>query len=78
LMEYFTANPARVVGQRELIDNVFGGAHTADTSLVRVHVHKLRRALGPSRDAIRTVPGLGYYFEPALQNASVAPHRRGF
>jgi two-component system KDP operon response regulator KdpE len=62
LLEYLRAYPGRVVPQKELLDNVFGGAHAANTSLVRVHVSRLRKALG-HEVALRTVPGVGYTLE---------------
>ena len=60
ILEYLTARAGRVVSQRELIEQVLGGIHTSDRSLVRVHVAALRKKLGPARDLIRTIRGRGY------------------
>jgi two-component system KDP operon response regulator KdpE len=64
LYDYFRRNPARIIGQRELISEVFGGAHSNDTSLVRVHMAALRKSLGTQRDLIKTIRGLGYCYVP--------------
>ena len=69
LYAYLRLHAQRVISQSELIEKVFGGAHAYDTSLVRVHVAGLRRKLGLERNNIRTVPGLGYYFDPAGTDA---------
>jgi DNA-binding response OmpR family regulator len=62
LLEYLRASPGRVVTQSELLDNVFGGVRRSGTSLVRVHVSRLRRRLG-SVAALRTIRGAGYVLE---------------
>ena len=62
LLEYLRACPGRVVTQSELLDNVFGGIHRSGTSLVRVHVSRLRRRLGGVA-RLRTVRGSGYVLE---------------
>lgn len=61
LLTYLIRHAARVVPKQELIDNVVGGAHACDTSLVRVHIANLRRKLGGG-NAIETVRGRGLRF----------------
>jgi DNA-binding response OmpR family regulator len=65
LYDYLRKNSHRIVTQEELIDRVFGGIHAQDTSLVRVHVCRLRKALNPSGEVIKTVAGLGYCYSPS-------------
>ena len=60
LLSYLVANPDRVIGSRELMEDVFGGEHTGDNALVRVHLSQLRRKLGAAGAAIETVRGQGY------------------
>lgn len=62
LYEYLRHNPGRVIGQGELIERVFGGAHAEDTSLVRVHIAAVRKALGRASHMIKTVRGAGYCY----------------
>jgi DNA-binding response OmpR family regulator len=63
LFEYLLRHSDRPVPQSELIANVFGGVHAADTSLVRVHVSALRRYLGPYSHGLRTVRARGYILD---------------
>jgi DNA-binding response OmpR family regulator len=60
LLNYLSRFPGRVVPQEEIIRNVYGGAHAAGTSLVRVHVARLRRQLGDTGPEILTFRGRGY------------------
>ena len=60
LLSYLLANPDRVLGARELIEDVLGGHHTGNNALIRVHLSQLRRKLGPAGTAIETVRGQGY------------------
>jgi DNA-binding response OmpR family regulator len=62
LLDYLRAHAGRIVSPQELMDHVFGGAHAPDTSLVRVHVSRLRKRLG-AETALRTVRGAGYVLE---------------
>jgi len=79
LLRYFLAHPNRVLSQRELIDNVFGGTHSGDSALVRVHVCHLRRALGRAGSAIVTLRGRGYLLDTkvAAGNILIPRARRG-
>ena len=65
LLEYLLATPGRPVHPQELLENVFAGSGGQNTSLVRVHVARLRKHL-QGRVALRTVRGVGYQldFEP--------------
>lgn len=46
IFSYFHENAGRWVTPNELIRHVLGTHHQPDTSLVRVHVHAIRRRLG--------------------------------
>lgn len=46
ILAYLVENAGRWVTTRELIRQVLGTHHQPDTSLVRVHVHAIRRRLG--------------------------------
>lgn len=47
ILAYLIENEGRWVTTSELIRQVLGTHHQPDTSLVRVHVHAIRRRLGP-------------------------------
>ncbi|HEX3696953.1 MAG TPA: response regulator transcription factor [Polyangia bacterium] len=69
LLSYLLAHADRIVGARELIEDVLGGKHTGDNALLRVHLSQLRRKLGPAGTAIETVRGQGYRLTRASADA---------
>lgn len=65
LLAYLVAHRGRVVGKRELFENVWGDAITGDGTLT-VHIRRLRTKIEPDPDEprhLRTVWGRGYLFE---------------
>jgi DNA-binding winged helix-turn-helix (wHTH) protein len=59
LLRYLAQNPNRLIRHSELVDAVWGRIAVSE-SLVRTHVHDLRRVLGEA--VIETVVGRGYRF----------------
>jgi DNA-binding response OmpR family regulator len=49
-------------------------AHTSDTSLVRVHVHAIRKKLGVHGKHVQSRRGLGYRFLSSLRGPSTTAH----
>jgi two-component system KDP operon response regulator KdpE len=67
LLEAFVRHPGKLIGQRQLLTEVWGPAATGDTSSLRLYLNRLRRKLepDPSRPThLLTEPGLGYRFQP--------------
>jgi two-component system KDP operon response regulator KdpE len=67
LLEAFVRHPGKLIGQRQLLTEVWGPAATSDTSSLRLYLNRLRRKLepDPSRPAhLLTEPGLGYRVQP--------------
>ena len=64
LLEFFAANPDRVIGREEMLDLVWGYDSQTTTRTIDVHVAKLRQRLGESElpRHILTVRGRGYMF----------------
>jgi DNA-binding response OmpR family regulator len=63
LLRYFMRHRRRVLGQRELLDQIWGPGHTGDPSTLAVHVNRLRNRLGDAgapADLIQTLRGVGY------------------
>lgn len=57
------ATPAgRVVRRRQLIDRVWGEGEAPTDRAIDAHIKSIRRKLGPARDFIETVRGVGYRF----------------
>ncbi len=70
LLEFLMQSPGRVFSRAQLLDAVWGRDVFVDERTVDVHVGRLRKALGRSRDPIRTVRGSGYSFDESFASAS--------
>ena len=67
LLEVLVRNPGRMVGQRQLLQEVWGPAYEKETHYLRVYLAQLRRKLEPDPSHpvhLLTEPGMGYRFEP--------------
>ena len=67
LLEVLTRNPGRLVGQKQLLQEVWGPRYERETNYLRVYLAQLRRKLEPDPSHPRyliTEPGMGYRFEP--------------
>jgi DNA-binding response OmpR family regulator len=64
LLEFLAANPDRVIGREEILDQVWGYGSETTTRTIDVHVAKLRARLGESElpKHILTIRGRGYKF----------------
>ncbi|GAA4887168.1 response regulator [Saccharopolyspora cebuensis] len=66
MLEVLARNRGRLVGQRELLREVWGPRHAGETHYLRVYIAQLRRKLeaDPARPKhLLTEPGMGYRFE---------------
>jgi two-component system KDP operon response regulator KdpE len=66
LLEALVRVPGRLVGQQELLHEVWGPQYNRETNYLRVHVGNLRKKLEADPSTPRhllTEPGLGYRFE---------------
>ena len=76
LLARLVAEAGRVVRRRDLIEQVWGGRAPETDRAVDAHVKAIRRKLGPARDCLETVRGVGYRFsdpsalDPASPDAS--------
>lgn len=60
LLRCFLENDGRVLTRAELKERVWNFDFDAQTKVVDLYVHYLRRKLGPAGDLIHTVRGVGY------------------
>ncbi len=63
LLALLARNAGKVVTQRQILSEIWGAAHLADTQYLRVYIGQLRAKLGDDPAAarfIRTEPGVGY------------------
>ncbi|GGO91211.1 response regulator [Wenjunlia tyrosinilytica] len=67
LLEVLVRNTGRLVGQRQLLQEVWGPSYGTETNYLRVYMAQLRRKLEADPSHPRhfvTEPGMGYRFEP--------------
>jgi len=62
LLQHLASRPGRVQTRDALLDGVWGFSFEGYGRTVDTHVRRLRQKLGPRRDLIETVRGLGYRF----------------
>jgi len=65
LLAFLAANPERVFTRPHLLASVWGEGFEGTARTVDVHVHRLRRKLGPKHaDSLITVRRVGYLYRP--------------
>jgi two-component system alkaline phosphatase synthesis response regulator PhoP len=60
LLQCLLEHPGRVLTRVELKELVWDFSFDAQTKVVDLYVHYLRKKLGPAGDIIQTVRGVGY------------------
>ncbi|MEU9125458.1 response regulator transcription factor [Streptomyces sp. NPDC048506] len=66
LLEVLVRNSGRLVGQQQLLEEVWGPSHSTQTNYLRVYMAQLRRKLEPDPahpKHFSTSPGMGYRFD---------------
>jgi two-component system KDP operon response regulator KdpE len=77
LLEILVGNPGKLVGQRQLLQEVWGPRYGSETNYLRVYMAQIRRKLEPDPTRPRyflTEPGMGYRFEPGEVPAAMPPN----
>ena len=72
LVEALVRNAGKLVGQRQLLQQVWGPEYGSETNYLRVHMAHIRRKLEPDASRPRyfvTEPGMGYRFDAANEAA---------
>jgi two-component system, OmpR family, phosphate regulon response regulator PhoB len=64
LFRYMVERPGRVVTRERLLEHVWGYETDIETRSIDAHIRRLRLKLGPARDHVETIVGLGYRFVP--------------
>jgi phosphate regulon transcriptional regulator PhoB len=62
LLHFIAGRPGRVFSRDQLLDQVVGDRAIVIDRNVDVHVRAIRKKLGPHRDLIETIRGVGYRF----------------
>lgn len=60
---FFMRNPNRLISRERLLNSVWGITEDPLTNVVDVHVARLRKKLGSSGEALRTIRGEGYILD---------------
>ncbi|MDX2027218.1 MAG: response regulator transcription factor [Alphaproteobacteria bacterium] len=75
LLRFFMINRGRMLTHRQILNEVWGPAHTEDTQYLRVYVGQVREKLehdGVPLELIITEPGIGYRMEAMQENVPKA------
>lgn len=63
ILTYFIKNPGIALSREQLLSKLWGYDFFGDDRTIDTHIKMLRNNLGPYRDLIITVRGMGYKFE---------------
>ncbi len=69
LLALFVQNPGRAFSRDYLLERIWSNDYEVTDRTVDTHVQRLRKKLGEEAEAIRTVWGIGYKFQPPRQAA---------
>lgn len=74
IFRYLVERAGRVLTRERLLERVWGFESDVETRSIDAHIRRLRLKLGPARDHVETVVGLGYRFvkDPGAAPAPVA------
>lgn len=64
LLVLLTGNPGRPFSREELLDRIWKDDYEVTDRTIDTHVQRLRKKLGPRAEAIQTVWGIGYRYQP--------------
>lgn len=62
LLHHLASNAGKIQSREVLLDRVWGYSYEGYARTVDTHVRRLRQKLGPARDRIETLRGVGYRF----------------
>ena len=63
ILEFLSRSPGRVFSREQILDGVWKEGKFIVDRAVDVHIRGLRKKLGPAKDFIETVRGVGYRFK---------------
>ena len=70
VMELLLSRQGRVVTKEQMVDRLFGWGEDVGSNAIEVCVYRVRRKLEPYGIEIRTVRGMGYLMEKAVEAGS--------
>jgi len=66
LLAYFMSQPNIIFNREELLDRIWEKDVFVVDRTIDVHINRIRSKLGPYKNWIETVKGIGYRFRPKL------------
>ena len=63
LLSYFVENQGLALSREKILNHVWNYDYFGDARTIDTHVKKLRSKMGPKREYIKTIWGMGYKFE---------------
>ena len=73
ILRYLVERAGRVLTRERLLERVWGYESEVETRSVDAHIRRLRAKLGPARDHIDTLVGLGYRFVKDPSGSAARP-----
>ena len=67
LLKLFMESPQKVFTRESIMDAVWGDSYVGESRTVDMHIKTLRHKLGNAGEAIVTIRGVGYKFEPVSE-----------
>ncbi len=67
LLSFFIENEGIALSREKILNNVWNYDYYGDARTIDTHVKKLRQKLGEKGSYIKTIWGMGYKFEPAVE-----------
>ena len=67
LLSFFIENEGIALSREKILNNVWNYDYYGDARTIDTHVKKLRQKLGEKGSYIKTIWGIGYKFEPAVE-----------
>jgi DNA-binding response OmpR family regulator len=70
LLTLFVRHPGRAFSRDYLLERIWGDDTFVTDRTVDSHVQRLRKKMGDEAEAIRTVWGIGYKFQPRVSGST--------
>lgn len=63
VLEILIMRAGKVISKEQLVEHLYDWGEEVSTNAIEVYIHRVRKALEPSKVSIQTVRGLGYLLE---------------
>jgi DNA-binding response OmpR family regulator len=63
VLEVLMMRAGKIVSKEQLVEHLYDWGEEISTNAIEVYIHRIRKAIEPSRASIQTIRGLGYLLE---------------